>query len=57
MTNTTNATGKLYSKKLQYKGQWVNYLNKVMKNPKVGAAWGVGSELTVYWTYKNEKKA
>lgn len=34
MTNTTNATGKLYSKKLQYKGQWVNYLNKVMKNPK-----------------------
>ena len=57
MTNTTNTTGKVYSKKLQYKGQWVNYLNKVMKNPKVGAAWGVGSELTVYWIYKNEKKA
>lgn len=55
MTNNNN--GKLYSKKLQYYGQWVNYLNKVMKNPKVASAWGVGSDLMVYWVYKNEKKA
>lgn len=56
MTNNNN--NKVYSKKLDYYGQWVNYWNKVKKNPNVEMAWGVGSELTVYWVYKkNEKKA
>ena len=50
---------KLYTKTFTYKGQMVNYYNKVRKNPKVNMCWcGLFTDTgyTVQWTYKQREK-
>ena len=46
---------KLYSKSFEFKGQMINYYNKVRKNTKIDMCWcGLFMDrgYTVYWTYK-----
>ena len=47
----------LYTKKFEFKGQQVNYYNKVRKNPKVALCWmETNAKLgyVVCWKYKEK---
>ena len=48
----------LYKKVFEFKGQQVNYYNKVRKNPDVAMCWmetNANYGLVVYWKYKENK--
>lgn len=57
MTNATKKQ-KCYKKSFEYKGQMINYYNKVRKNPDVDfcvAGFFMETGYTVMWTYAQKK--
>lgn len=49
-------TNKVYKKVFRYKGQYVNYLNKVMDNPKIKSVYGMWSVADKMWVITYQYK-